>query len=117
MIVGLLVAQTLLSVPVEADYQRLQRWQYSAQPIALTHPIIFTRDTATWTLQSGSVRLAEPMSDGRITGLVFEGQGRFTMTIPDPIELAQARRFTQRSDLRSIDQPFTEMVFRTSDAT
>jgi hypothetical protein len=114
-IAAILLAQTL-SAP-QTDYQMLQRWQYSAQPIALAQPITFTRDTAMWTLQTGNLRLSEPMSNGRITGMVFEGQGRFTMTVPDPIELAQARRFAQRGDLKSIDEPFTEMVFRTSDAT
>ena len=115
----LLVAQTILSSPAspQADYQKLQRWQYASQPIALSQPVTITRDTATWTLQSGTVRLAEPTSGGRITGLVFEGQGRFAMTIPDAVELAQIRRFAQRPDLRSLDQPFSEMVFRTSDAT
>src|SRR5205085_1123009 len=83
----------------------------------LTQPVTITRDTATWTLESGSVRLAEPISNGRVTGLVFEGQGRFAMTIPDSVELAQVRRFAQRADLKSVDEPFTEMVFRTSDAT
>jgi hypothetical protein len=111
------IARATDTQQTQADYQRLQRWQYSAQPIALTQPITITRDTATWTLQSGNVRLAEPMANGRITGLVFEGQGRFTMTIPDPVELAQMRRFAERSDLRSIDEPFSEMVLRISDAT
>jgi hypothetical protein len=110
-------AEAVDTKAAEADYQRLQRWQYTAQPAALTQPVTFTRDTATWTLQSGSVRLAEPIANGRITGLVFEGQGRFAMTIPDPVELAQLRRFSQRGDLRSIELPFTEMVFRISDGT
>jgi len=116
MIIAAVLLAQALSAP-QTDYQKLQRWQYSAQPIALAQPMTFTRDTATWTLQSGNVRLSEPMANGQITGMVFEGQGRFTMTVPDPIELAQVRRFSQRPDLKSIDEPFTEMVFRTSDAT
>ena len=80
---------------------------------AIAQPITIHSDTATWTLQSGNVRLAEP-TGGRITGLVFEGQGRFTMTIPDGVELAQVRRFAQRRDLQSIEEPFTELLFRTS---
>ena len=98
----------------ESDYQRMQKWQYGTQSIAISQPITIRSDTATWTLQSGNVRLAEPITGGRITGLVFEGQGRFTMTIPDGVELAQVRRFAQRRDLQSIEEPFTELLFRTS---
>ncbi len=32
------------------------------------------------------------------------------MTIPDRYEVAQLRRFAKRSDLESIDQPFTQLV-------
>jgi hypothetical protein len=96
-----------------ADYDQLQKWQFGA-PIALTQPVTFTRDTATITLTSGSVHLMQPVSSGRVTGLVFEGDGHFTMTIPDRIEVAQLRRFS-RKDITSVDQKFTQLVLRTSD--
>jgi hypothetical protein len=116
---AVLAAPALATDPkqIESDYRQLQKWQYATQPIVISQPITITRDTATWTLQSGSVRLADPTSSGRITGMVFEGQGRFTMTIPDPVELVQLRRFTQRSAMESIDESFSELVFRTSDDT
>src|SRR5438445_2391023 len=113
---ALLTAPALATDPkqIESDYRQLQKWQYAAQPITISQPITITRDTATWMLQSGSIRLAEPTSSGRITGMVFEGQGRFTMSIPDPVELVQLRRFAQRSDMLSIDGAFSELVFRVS---
>ena len=49
--------------------------------------ITIARDTATSTLQSGTVRHMEPLADGTVTSIVFEGQGRFVMNIPDRYEL------------------------------
>jgi hypothetical protein len=98
-----------------SEYARLQKWSFSA-PVALpAGGVTFTRDTATWTLTTGTVRLMEPAADGSISGVVFEGTGRFVMTIPDRFEVAQLRRFTKKADLTSIDQPITAMVLRTSD--
>lgn len=113
---------TLLTLPAwgldpgnaAADYARLQRWQFSAG-VPLPGAVTLQRDTATWTLESGTVRLMEPASDGAVTGLVFEGKGRFRMTVPDRHELAQLRRFAGRRELAGIDEPFTQLVVRTSD--
>jgi hypothetical protein len=103
------------AVDPQKDYERLQRWQFSA-PVALpSGGVTITRDTASWTLTSGTVQLMEPLVDGTITGLVFEGQGRFAMTVPDRFELAQLRRFTRSDALKSIDQPITQIVLRTTD--
>lgn len=97
-----------------ADYDRMQNWQFTAAPITLTQPVTFTRDSATITLTFGTVHLMQPVSSGRVTGLVFEGDGHFTMSVPDRIEVAQLRRFS-RKDITSVDQKFTQLVLRTSD--
>lgn len=115
----------VLSVPAfaadpaqaRADYDRLQKWQFSNLPVAITQPVTITRDTATITLTSGNVHLMQPVSSGRVTGLVFEGEGHFTMTIPDRIEVAQLRRFSNRKDITSVDEKFTQLVLRMSDDT
>jgi hypothetical protein len=99
-----------------ADYDLLQKWQYAA-PLPLTKPITITRDTATFTLHSGSVALAAPTSSGRVTGLVFEGEGRFNMTVPDKYELAQLRRFADKPLMTQVDEPITQLVLRVSDDT
>src|SRR5258707_1344329 len=75
-----------------ADHDRLQKWQFTAAPVTLTQPV----------------------SSGRVTGLVFEGDGHFTLAVPDRIEVAQLRRFS-RKDITSVDQKFTQLVLRTSD--
>ncbi len=98
-----------------ADYAKLQGWKFSAPVPLPAGGVTITRDTATWTLQSGTVRLMEPTSDGTVTGLVFEGQGRFKMAVPDRYELAQLRRFAVRPDMTEFEQPITQMVLRTSD--
>ena len=97
-----------------AEYDRLQKWQFS-QPVTLPAPVTITRDTATWTLTTGTVRTMEPAADGLVSGFIFEGQGTFRMTIPDRYEVAQLRRFSNRPDLQALEQPFTQLVVRTSD--
>jgi hypothetical protein len=100
-----------------SDYELLQKWQYGSATVPVTKPLTIIRDTATFTLSSGSVHLAQPTSSGRITGLVFEGDGHFTMTIPDRFERLQLKRFTEKPAIEKIDEPFTELVLRTSDDT
>lgn len=114
-VLAALSVSALAAVDPKTDYDRLQRWQFSPPVPLPAGGVTLTRDTATWTLTSGTVRLMEPLADGTVTGLVFEGQGRFAMTIPDRYELAQLRRFTEKEELSSIDQPFTQLVLRTTD--
>ena len=113
----------LLAVPVFADdpppppgeYLQLNRWLYGSAPIPVpAGGLRFEKEGASWTLDSGKVWLAEPAANGAVTGLVFEGKGRFRMAVPDPIELAQLRRFAEKPDLQEIDEPFSALVLRTS---
>jgi hypothetical protein len=100
-----------------ADYERMQKWMYSTSSVPVpASGIVIKRDTATWTLTRGDLRFSEPILDGRVTGFVFEGEGRFTMTIPDPVERAQLHRFTGKK-IASFDVPFTQLVGRFSDDT
>jgi hypothetical protein len=99
-----------------ADYERLQKWQFTSAPITIAQPLSIGRDVATIRLTSGSVHLMQPVSSGRVTGLVFEGEGQFTMAVPDPIEVAQLRRFSRKA-INSLDVRFTQLVLRTSDDT
>ena len=98
-----------------AEYERLQKWQFSTA-VPLPSPVTIARDTATWTLQSGTVRAMEPAGDGTVTGFVFEGNGLFTFGVPDKYELAQLRRFANRPKLERFEQKFTQLVLRTTDA-
>lgn len=109
------LAQTAESA--KADYDLLQRWRFRSEAIAVpAGGIRWSDEGGAWTLESGRIWLEEPTSTGAVTGFVFEGKGRFQMAVPDPIELAQLRRFTQKPDLTSVDEPFTSLVLRTAGA-
>ncbi len=77
-----------------ADYEQLGKWEFSGTPIPLPEGgVRLQRDSAEWYFESGTVRPMRPTSDGSVTGLVFEGQGRFRMEVPDPVEVNQFPRF------------------------
>ncbi len=100
----------------KADYDLLQRWRFRTQPIAVpAGGLRWSDEGGSWSLESGRIWLEEPTALGVVTGLVFEGKGRFQMAVPDPIELAQLRRFTLKPDLAAIDEPFSQMVLRAGD--
>src|SRR4051794_13368419 len=106
-------AQTAQSL--RDDYDRLQQWRFRSQPTAVpAGGLTWTVEGATWTFESGRIWLEEPTSGGVVTGLVFEGKGRFRMAVPDLAELAQLRRSARRPDLAGVDQPFSELVLRAS---
>ncbi len=100
-----------------ADYEQLGRWQFSATPIPLpAGGVRMQRDTAEWVFESGTVRTMRPTSNGSVTGLVFEGQGHFRMTIPDQVEVDQLSRFTELASDGTLQFTFGRMVLRTTEA-
>jgi hypothetical protein len=109
-------AQTAQSL--RDDYDRLQRWRFRSEPVAVpAGGLRWTVEGGTWSFESGRIWFEEPLpgdagAAGAVTGLVFEGKGRFKMDVPDASELAQLRRFARRPDLAGIDQPFTALVLR-----
>lgn len=99
----------------EATYERLQQGRYGAPVAVPPAGLELVRDTAVWTFSRGELRFMEPTADGLVTGLVFEGEGHFRMTVPDAVERAQLRRVSEE-DIESIDEPFTALVLRTTEA-
>jgi hypothetical protein len=97
------------------DYGKLQQWRYRSEAVAVPAAgLRWSFAGASWTLESGRYWLAEPTADGTVTGVVFEGKGRFHMDVPDPVEKAQLRRFAKRPQLDAVDEPFTSFVLRTA---
>ena len=101
-----------------AEYERLLEWRYAApMPVSGQAPaggLTFTRDSATWTLRSGSIRRAEPTSTGAVTGFVFEGEGTFRLEVPDPVERGQLRRFTRGAASEALEVSFSKLIVRTA---
>lgn len=89
----------------------LYRWRVAATSVPVTN-IQWTFDTATWELKSGTLHYLEPTANGAVTGVVFEGTGRFKMTVPDPFEQKQLARFAEEPSLEAIDTTFERMVLR-----
>jgi hypothetical protein len=116
-LLGLLAAASHAQTPetLRADYDLLQRWRFRTQPIAVpASGVRWNVEDAAWTFESGRFWLAEPTSGGAVTGLVFEGRGRFQMEVPDASELAQLRRFARRPELARLDESFSALVLRSS---
>jgi len=115
------IPQTLFSeeIPFDAaisQYKNLMEWKFNQRPIVISvEGITFSRDCAVWFLDAGRIRLMEPASNGVVTGMVFEGQGRFQMTIPDPVEARQFKRFSNEDAGNEINEIFTRLVLRTSE--
>jgi hypothetical protein len=106
-------AQTAQSL--RDDYDRLQHWRFRTEAVAVpAGGVTWTVEGATWRFESGRFWLQEPTAGGVVTGLVFAGKGRFQMDVPDASELAQLRRFARRPDLATVDEPFSDLVLRTS---
>lgn len=99
-----------------ADYQRLLQARFSG-PLPLAEPIEWRVDTARFTLRSGQLWLMEPTADGVVTGLVFEGEGAFSLLVPDPVEKRQLPRFARNLEVDRLDETFDRMVLRGADLT
>ncbi len=108
------VAAGVAADPVD-DYDRLGQWRFGPSAPLPADGASLAHEDASWRLESGEVRLQEPTAEGLVTGLVFEGRGRFRMTIADPWELVQLRRFAGEEDLEELDEAFTKLVLRTAD--
>ncbi|MDH3523835.1 MAG: M1 family aminopeptidase [Acidobacteriota bacterium] len=111
---ALLAIAATSSAADPGDYEALSAWRFSSVPVALAGEVSWQRDTAIWTLSSGRIQVLEPTADGTATGFVFEGQGRFEMTIPDRFELAQLRRFAGDEGLERLEYSFSKLVVRGS---
>lgn len=96
-----------------ADYDRLLEWRFTAAAAPLpADGAGFTRGDATWRLESGSVRLQEPIAGGFVTGAVFEGTGRFHLPVREEVERDQVQRFAELTDDGAFDVRFDRLVLR-----
>jgi hypothetical protein len=100
-----------LTIPV---YRHLIQLKFSSRPIPVpAGGIVFKRDNASWNLEKGHIRLMQPTADGKVTGLIFEGEGRFRMTVPHGVEKDHLRRCSGKKNIENIDQSFSKLLLRT----
>lgn len=98
------------------DYNNLLECRYDDNMITIPATgVRWSRDTAEWILHSGNIRFMAPLSDGSITGFVFEGRGEFILSIPDQREIEQLRRFSGDEELVEFKDTFKSMVVRFSE--
>ncbi len=97
-----------------ADYAALGEHRLSAPVPLPTGGLHWSLDCSDWRLEAGSVRLQAPLS-GSPTGLLFEGLGSVHISVPDPVELRQLRRFLRNPELTDLRLDFDRMVLRASD--
>ena len=112
--IGILVVWTPLAAQISEDYELLVGARYSSA-VPLEGEVSWDLDGAKLSLESGEVSLAERTQAGFVTGLVFEGQGRLEIPVPDRYELRQLRRFAEDPSLEAVSQSFDRMFLRTSD--
>ena len=101
--------------PRLADAQRLQQWRCGPSFTMPAGGIEIVRDVARLRLGSGSVRLFEPTGADHRVGLAFEGEGRFDIAVPDPVEARQLARFAARPGTRGLEAAFGRLVLVTSE--
>jgi Peptidase family M1 domain len=98
-----------------AAYEQLRKLRFSTPIPVPTGGLQWRIADAAVSLESGNVRVMEPLPDGTVTGVVFEGKGRLTIDVADPVERAQLHRFARKA-IDRIDTAFSQMVIRTADA-
>ena len=101
------------SSPALAEYERMGRHLYSPAVALPEDGLVLELAGARFHL-NGTVRLAQPLRSGAVTGLVFEGAGRFEAEVPDETELHQLRRFAEDEELVGFDHPFDRLVLRSA---
>jgi hypothetical protein len=93
-------------------YEALRLRTVNGEAFTVDH-FSFTRDAATFTLESGTVYRYGPVS-GVTTGAVFLGEGTLHLVPPNAIERRQLKNVMKTEVL---DQHFTSAVFAFTDAT
>lgn len=123
-LVAMGVYLTFLIIPLSASntnspgmmevYEQLSEWEFSQKPVPVPGGgIKIVRENASWLLERGQIWLMRPSPGGRITGLVFEGQGRFRMSIPHWVEKEHLRRCSGKKKYNELDESFGKLLVRT----
>jgi hypothetical protein len=104
---------------LDPDYEAVLDQLFALSPradrVAPVDGFSFTRDAATFTLDSGTLHLLTPVA-GRTIGAVFVGEGRVSILPPMEVERAQIRRvFETHSD--TLTRSFEALVIIFADSS
>lgn len=94
-------------------YKEVRALAFSPENIADVKDLTLTKDNTTFQFQQGRFYFSRPIA-GKITGLVFLGEGLFEFTPPDKIERYQVRRFLEKD---SLHEKFSAAYLRFTDNT
>lgn len=95
-------------------YEALHELRPDPERGAIVEELVLERDVGRFELTTGTLHLVEAV-DGRTFGAVFSGEGRFSMTVPDPIERAHLTRAYEWSEEPRLS--FRNAVFLFTDFT
>lgn len=110
----IMTSLTASSADMMKVYEQLSKWEFSQKPIPVPEGgIRISKENASWLLETGQIWLMRPAPGGRVTGLVFEGKGRFRMSIPHWVEKEQLRRCSGKKNYNELDESFSKLLVRT----
>ena len=93
-------------------YQALRNSSLSGEAVTVNN-FVLKRDAGTFHLQSGSVCFVAPVN-GKVTGAVFSGQGKFVLDPPLESERKSLKLLTKEDEF---SESFEHLVLRFTDST
>jgi hypothetical protein len=109
---ALVAADTQLKANSDTVYQALRTPRLGTE-VVRTENVVLKRDAATFTFVSGALCFLEPVQ-GKVTGAVFTGEGRFELTPTPSVERTSLSRLTKQP---GIVESFGQLVLRFTDDT
>src|SRR5271169_5470764 len=96
----------------DGNYQLLRNIALGSEAVSVSN-VMLKRDAATFQLNSGTVCFLPPVN-GKVTGAVFNGEGRLLLTPPLPSE---ERTLSLLSKEKEFSESFSHLVLRFTDGT
>jgi len=96
----------------DPTYQQLRNLTLSGEVIDVSN-LTLKRDAGTFYLRSGTVCFLTPVA-GKVTGAVFEGDGKFVLDVPISSERVSLKLLTKEDEF---SETFSQAVFRFTDSS
>jgi len=109
---GLCSGQAVNTPNSDPTYQQLRNLGLGSQVVTVNN-LTLRRDAATFHLQTGRICFVAPVQ-GKVTGLIFSGEGNLILDPPIPIERGMLKLLTKEDEFV---ENFNSLVLRFTDAT